>query len=95
MIVLASQVALWVILLVADTLARTLYRRYHRYYTLARPLSVPVQITFGSHRLALAVPGPVFPSLLTRTDTAHVLYVEQHYSRMLMRTMLRVFLQVY
>jgi hypothetical protein len=74
-----------------DALARTLYNVHH---TLARLRSVPVQIALGSHWLALAVKGSVIPSWLTRTDTTHVLYVLQRYSRTLMRAMLKVFLQV-
>ncbi len=91
MLALALQIAQWVILLVADTLARTLY---HVHHTLACLRSVPVRIALGSHRLALAVKGSVIPSWLTLTDTALVLYVVHHYSRTLMHTMLKVFLQV-
>ncbi len=85
------QVVPWVTLLVVDTLVHT---SYYIHLTLARLWSVPVQIALGSHQLALAVKGSVIPSWLTRMDRAHVLYIVLHYSRMLMHTMLKVFLQV-
>jgi hypothetical protein len=51
-IVPVLQVALWVALLVADSLVRT---SYHVPFILARFWSAPVKIALGSHRLALAV----------------------------------------
>jgi hypothetical protein len=49
---------------------------------------------FSPARIGSAVKGTVNLSWLTRTDIAHVLYVVRHYSRALMRTVLKVFLQV-